>query len=173
MDETPLRDLLSQSETLTVEFKRDQPQQISDREIYEAIVCLANSQGGTLLIGVEDDGTVTGAQPRHGVATDPIRLQAAIFNNTEPPINTRVSIHQLSEGEIIAIEVDSYPDICATKAGVCLRRVMGTRGPECHPFYPWQHAGRRATLGLLDFSAQVVEEASWDDLDSLVFERLR
>jgi len=173
MDETRLRELLNQSETLTVEFKRDQPQQISDREIYEAIVCLANRQGGTLLIGVEDDGTVTGAQPRHGVATDPIRLQAAIFNNTEPPINTRVSVYRLAEGEVIAIEVDPYPDICATKAGVCLRRVMTVQGPECRPFYPWQHAGRRADLGLLDFSTQVIKEASWDDLDSLAFERLR
>jgi len=61
MDETLLRELLSQGETLTIEFKRDQPQQISDREICEVIVCLANSQDGTLLIGVEDDGTVTGA----------------------------------------------------------------------------------------------------------------
>lgn len=173
MNETRLRELLSQGETLTAEFKRDRPHQISDRNIYEAVVGLVNSEGGALLIGVEDDGTVTGAQPRHGAVTDPVRLQAAIFNNTEPPINTRVSVHRLAEGEVIAIEVDPYPDVCATKAGVCLRRVMGVRGPECHPFYPWQHAGRRADLGLLDLSAQVIEEASWDDLDPLSFERLR
>jgi len=47
------------------------------------------------------------------------------------------------------------------------------RRSQVDPFYPWQHAGRRAALGLLDFSAQVVEEASWGDLDSLAFERLR
>jgi ATP-dependent DNA helicase RecG len=173
MDEIRLRELLGHGETLTIEFKRDRPQPISDREIYEMVVCLANSQGGTLLIGVEDDGTVTGARPRHGASSDSIRLQAAIFNNTEPPINTRVTVHRLAEGEVIAIEVDPYPDICATKAGVCLQRVLGVKGPECRPFYPWQHASRRTALGLLDFSAQVVKEAFWADLDLLAFERLR
>ncbi|MGH3260897.1 MAG: AlbA family DNA-binding domain-containing protein [Trebonia sp.] len=28
-------------------------------------MCLANGNGGMLLVGIEDDGTVTGARPRH------------------------------------------------------------------------------------------------------------
>ena len=28
-------------------------------------MCLANGTAGVLLVGVEDDGTVSGAQPRH------------------------------------------------------------------------------------------------------------
>ena len=78
-----LQDLIAGGESLTVEFKSDR-RQISDKEIYEEIVSLANSAGGTLLIGVEDGGEVTGAVPRHGTSTDPLRLQAAIFGNTVP-----------------------------------------------------------------------------------------
>lgn len=57
-----LNGLNLEGETIRIEFKR----QLSDGEIYEEIVALANTDGGTLLIGVEDDGTVTGCLPRHG-----------------------------------------------------------------------------------------------------------
>ena len=165
--------LIREGESLTVEFKSEKRNLLPDREIYETVVCLANSRGGVLLLGVEDDGSVTGARPRHGKTTDPYRLQAAIFNNTEPPINTRVSIHTVNGKPVTAVEVDSYPQICATKEGKSLRRVMGVQGPECPPFYPYQHQSRRSDLGLFDYSAQMVPGASWIDLDPLEFERLR
>lgn len=164
--------LISGGESLTVEFKSDQ-RQISDGEIYENIVCLANKDGGVVLLGVENDGTVIGARPRHGATTDPNRLQVAIFHNTVPPINTRVSLHTVRELPILAIEVDAYPEICTTKNGRCLRRVTGVHGPECQPFYPHEHSSRRSDLGLVDYSAQRVDGAQWDDLDPLEIERLR
>lgn len=173
MELDQLRKVIAHGESLTVEFKGEERGAISDREIYEAVVCLANVDGGTILIGVENDGRITGAKPRHGPSTDTGRLQAAIFNNTEPRINARVSVIPTADGEVIAIEVDRYPEICATKAGVSLRRVMGIHGPECIPFYPHEHVGRRVTLGLLDFSAQPCREARFEDLDPLEFERLR
>ena len=93
LDTAEVEKLVRSGETLRVEFKSEDRQALSGKEVYEAIVCLANSEGGVLLIGVEDDGRVTGARPRHGATTDPFALQAAIFNNTAPPINTRVSLH--------------------------------------------------------------------------------
>jgi ATP-dependent DNA helicase RecG len=173
MDTTTVEQHIRAGESLRVEFKGEQRAPLSDREIYEVVVCLANTEGGALLIGVEKDGTVTGARPRHGMTTDPYRLQAAIFNNTEPPINTRVSLHTVDGQPVVAIEVDPYPEICATKEGRSLRRVMGVQGPECLPFYPYQHQSRRSDLGLFDYAAQVVEGATWADLDPLEFERLR
>jgi ATP-dependent DNA helicase RecG len=160
-------------ESLTVEFKSERRESLSDHEIFEAVVCLANAKGGVLLIGVENDGAVTGARARHGGSTDPYRLQATIFNSTVPPINTRVSVHEVDERSVLAIEVDRYPEICATKDGKCVRRVRGVRGPECLPFYPHEHGGRRGDLGLVDHSAQAVEGATTSDLDRLEIERLR
>lgn len=49
--------LIRGGETETVEFKRFG---ISTNEIAEVVVCLANSKGGVLLLGVEDDGRITG-----------------------------------------------------------------------------------------------------------------
>lgn len=173
MDTATVEGHIRAGESLRVEFKGEQRAPLSDREIYEVVVCLANTEGGVLLIGVEKDGRATGARPRHGATTDPYRLQAAIFNNTEPPVNTRVSLHTVNGQPVVAVEVDPYPEICATKEGRSLRRVMGVQGPECLPFYPYQHQSRRSDLGLFDYAAQVVEGATWADLDPLEFERLR
>ncbi len=51
-------------ETLIVEFKSDL-KKLSDRDLIEAITCLANTDGGELWLGVEDDGTATGINPDH------------------------------------------------------------------------------------------------------------
>ncbi len=168
-----LQELIAGGESLIVEFKSDR-RQISDKELYEEIVSLANSAGGTLLIGIEDSGEVTGAVPRHGTSTDPLRLQAAIFGNTVPSINTRVSVLKTEDREVLAIEVDRYPEPCATASGKSLRRIIGGDGkPQSVPFYPRDQRSMRIDLGLLDFSAQPVESAAFDDLDPLEFERLR
>lgn len=55
-------------ETLTVEFKSDR-KRLSDVELIEAVVCLANAEGGDLWLGVEDDGTPTGLHPDHQMLT--------------------------------------------------------------------------------------------------------
>lgn len=50
---------LPPAESLTVEFKSDR-KHLSDGDLVEALVCLANAEGGELRLGVEDDGTPTG-----------------------------------------------------------------------------------------------------------------
>jgi ATP-dependent DNA helicase RecG len=46
-------------EDLVTEFKSDR-KRLSDSELVEAVVCLANTDGGIIYLGVEDDGTTTG-----------------------------------------------------------------------------------------------------------------
>jgi ATP-dependent DNA helicase RecG len=173
MDLHELERHIAAGESLDREFKSDK-RVVTDREIYEEIVALANAKGGVLLIGVEDDASVTGAKPRHNKHTDPLKLQAAIFNNTIPSINTRVSVVTHPKGRVIAVSVDQYPEPCATASGKSLRRAIGPDGkPQTVPFYPRDQRSRRVDLGLLDFSAQTLDAASFDDLDPLEFERLR
>lgn len=69
-----LKSLIAAGESLTVEFKGEERTPLSDRAIYEQAVCFANSEGGILLIGVEDCGRISGAKPRHGDATEPFKL---------------------------------------------------------------------------------------------------
>lgn len=76
-----LHDSILHGEKLDVEFKSDRLT-MPDRVIYEEVVSLANSKGGVLLIGIKDDGAITGAHPRHGDVTAAPKLQSAIFNMT-------------------------------------------------------------------------------------------
>jgi ATP-dependent DNA helicase RecG len=115
------KEIFPKGESLIVEFKSD-CKQISDSEIYENVVALANTEGGVMLIGVEDDGSVTGAKPRHGKSTDGLKLQSAIFNNTVPYMNTQISCFPFDDKEVIAIEVIAYPEACTTSTGKSLRR---------------------------------------------------
>ena len=55
---------LPSCESLTVEFKSDR-KRLSDNDLVEAVICLANADGGQLWLGVEDDGTPTGLHAEH------------------------------------------------------------------------------------------------------------
>lgn len=174
MDLGTLEELIRNGETLGCEFKSDVRREFSDKEIYDEIVALANTDGGFLLIGVENDGTATGSRSRHGASTDVNKLKSAIFHNTVPNINTRISIIDHPNGKVLAIEVDRYPEICSTASGKTLRRAIGSDGkPQTIPFYARDQIARRVDLGLLDYSAQPVMDATFEDLDPLEFERVR
>lgn len=70
--------IVPEKETLTVEFKSDQPKKLQDSDIFDAVVAFANSDGGDLYLGVEDDGRVTGVHKDH---SNPITLSA--YNNAD------------------------------------------------------------------------------------------
>lgn len=53
-------------ETLTIEFKSDPPSGLSDKTVVESVVGMTNAQGGTLYIGIDDNGKVTGVSADGG-----------------------------------------------------------------------------------------------------------
>lgn len=169
--------LIAHGETLAVEFKGEERAPLNDRDLVEAVVCLANRPGtepARLLIGVEDDGRVTGARPRHGAATEPDRLAALIANRTRPPIAVNVACASLDGKAVLVIEVSPQRQPVATSDGVFLRRMLGGDGkPACMPMDSAAVQSLQADRGLLDPSAQIVAAARWEDLDPLEFERFR
>ncbi len=111
--------LIAAGETLAVEFKGEQRAPLNDRDLVEAVVCLANRSGrepGYLLIGVEDDGRVTGARPRHGDTTDPHKLAALIANRTRPSLAVQVPTVCLEDRGVWVIEVPPQQQPVATSA---------------------------------------------------------
>jgi len=132
------------------------------------VVCLANrasAQSGWLLIGVEDNGQPTGARPRQGSTIDPLRLQALIANRTRPSLSVQVHVVPLQpEGvEVVAIEVPPVRAPVGTTDGVYLRRAIGGQGqPECIPMHFHDMQSLQATRGLLDYSAVVIDGATWE-----------
>jgi ATP-dependent DNA helicase RecG len=131
MNPDALREPIGGGETLAVEFKGEERTSLNDRDLVEAVVCLANRSGsdtGWLLLGVEDDGRVTGARPRHGDGVDPDRLAALIAARTGPSLSLRVSAVSLDGAYVLAIEVPPQRVPVATSEGVFLRRALGGDG---------------------------------------------
>lgn len=157
-------------ESLTVEFKSD-ARRLSDDELVRAAVCMANTDGGDIYVGVEDDGRVTGLHPAHH---DVQGLAALIANRTTPPLSLRVERQTDGRHVIARIEVPRSPRIVATTDGVTLRRRLQADGqPECVPFLPHEFAARQSEFGLVDPSAFVIRAASVDDFDPDERKRLR
>lgn len=162
--------LVPTKETLTVEFKSDR-KKYSDANLFEDVVAFANTEGGDLYLGIEDDGHITGVHADHA---NPIMLSAYIANNTVPPISIRAEIIE-EEAPVLKISVPkSSGGIVATASGKILRRrIKMDNTPENVPMYPIEIASRLLDLRLLDYSAMIVLEASISDFDPLEIERLR
>ena len=157
------------SESLTIEFKSDQAK-LSDSEITDAVVAFANTDGGELYLGVEDNGVITGVHDEH---KDPTQLAAFVANRTVPPVTVRCEII-LYDTSVLKISVPRRTSIVATSSGKILRRRIKADGkPENIPMYPFEIATRLSSLSLLDYSAQPVPDATVTDLDVVERERLR
>src|SRR5438132_2961042 len=120
-------------EDLSVEFKSDRGR-LSDDELVATIVCLANTDGGDLYLGVEDDGRVTGLHPAHQNLAG---LSVLIANRTVPPVTARVTLLEIDGERVAKIEVPRARRPVARSDGLLLRRRLLADGrAECVPMYP-------------------------------------
>jgi len=163
--------IIPDKETLTVEFKSDL-KKYSDSDIFEAVVAFANTDGGDLYLGVEDDGRITGA---HGDHQDPTTVSAFIANNTVPPVPVRAEALICEGLPVLKISVpQSYSGIVATRSGKVLRRrLKADNTPENIPMYPNEYQTRLSDLRLLDYSAMPVYESTIEDFDLVEVEHLK
>lgn len=157
-------------ESLTVEFKSDR-KRLSDTDLVEAVVCLANAEGGELWLGVEDDGTPTGLHTEHLQLAG---LGGLVAARTSPSVAVTVTPVCLNGVNVAHIAVPKGSAEVSTSGGVYLRRRIKHDGtPECAPMLPHDRASRTAHFGLADASALPVAGATLADLDPLERERLR
>ena len=161
---------IPQKESLTIEFKSDVAG-LDESELISEIVGMANTEGGTLYLGVEDDGAITGVNKKH---RDPIGAMALIANKTVPSVAVRAEIIYEEEIEILQIQIPMSRTIVATSDGKIQRRRLKLDGtPENVPMYPYEIPSRLSALNLLDYSAQILNGATIEDLDPRERERLR
>ena len=155
--------MLPTKESLTVEFKSEQKRPQSHDEIVDNVVALANTEGGTLYLGIEDDGTVTGVCDEHRNINE---LAALIFNKTVPQLPARVALLYENEVPIISIEVGNSQQIVSTSQGKTLQRRLKADGsPEVVPLFVSQFISRLSQQRFYDFSAQPAPESRLDDLN--------
>lgn len=67
---------LPDKETLLIEFKSDKKGGCPDKDLIEVVVAMANTEGGVLYLGVEDNGEITGLAKKH---EDEIGLTALVM----------------------------------------------------------------------------------------------
>lgn len=172
LSEAEFRVILEQGETETVEFKSDRVR-LNDRDLVEAIVCLANSRGGKVFLGVEDNGVVTGIHPSRNDERLG-RYISLISSRTVPSLYVEIYPLILEDNTIIVFDVQPSPVIIATSDGRTIRRTANAQGqPECIPLYPTDVQSWYADRGMHDATARIMEACDWDDLDPLEFVRLR
>ena len=157
-------------ENLEIEFKSD-IKRYPDNDLIDEIVGMANTKGGVLYLGVEDDGEVTGVNKIH---KDAIGVAALIANNTVPSISVRADIITENGIDVLKIEIPISRTVVSTGAGKMLKRRLKADGlPEVIPMYSYEIVTRLSELALLDFSATPLAGATVDDFDPNQRVRLR
>lgn len=161
---------IPQDESLTVEFKSDL-KKLPDQEIFENVVAFANTEGGDLYLGIEDDGSITGIHSDH---KNIISLAAYIANNTIPPIAVKATIIE-EQKTVLKISIPKIADnIVSTTSGKTLQRRLKANGePENIPLYPYEFASKLSNLHAYDYSAVPLFHAEIGDLDPNEISRLR
>jgi ATP-dependent DNA helicase RecG len=164
-------DLIQGGETLTTEFKSH----LNDCDLTKAVACLANAEGGALLLGVADGGQVVGAQTRPGGHMDPVRVAAYVQNSTDPPLGVEVRLETIDGQAVFRIDVPrAMPGPVATKDGYYTKRVLDTLGrPQCVPMSPQEIVSMGMITRGQDYAAAVAVGATHADLDPTEFDRYR
>lgn len=163
------------SESLSVEFKSDR-KRLSDDELVQALVCLANTEGGELWLGVEDDATPTGLHPAHANLTG---LPGLIAARTSPALQVTVEAVQVdgANGAVtvarILVPKATHSEIATTSGQYLHRRIKQDGTPECVAMLPHERTSRSSSIGIFDASAQVVSGSTIADFDPIERERLR
>lgn len=96
---TDLKHLIKTGEGLFLEFKRIIP---NPEKIAREICAFANTNGGTLLIGVDDDGSLIGIESYY---EEHFQLSEAADYLCEPPIEYHVEIIPFKNREIALVKI--------------------------------------------------------------------
>ncbi|MCX6066342.1 MAG: putative DNA binding domain-containing protein [Chloroflexi bacterium] len=175
-----LLQLVAHGETLTIEFKSDRGP-LPDSDLVESVVCLANHSGGKLLIGVEDNGQISGLHASHRPVPNPGlprsssgALAAFIAARTVPPLAVEVDFVDVKEKMVAVLSIAPAKQPVATSDGRVLIRYLDVHAqPGCRPLYPYELSSWRADHGQNDLSALLAPDATWEDLDIVEFARLK
>lgn len=133
----------------------------------EYAVAFANSEGGTLLLGIEDD--IVGDKAITGCKNYDIEeMRRMVFDGTRPPIIIEIEEIALPEGIVLAVNVPKSPRIHSASSGVKHKRI----GKENRILYPEDEMSLKVEKGY-DYTAGYLFDAGIDSLDPLEISRLR
>lgn len=146
-------------ETLTVGFQSEPSAGTSAHLVVESVVGMTNAQGGTLFIGIDDDGMASGV--RSPKWSDPDMVAAFLIGHTVPPVMLRAELlYAQNDLPIMAVHVPAGRGLTATRDGrVIQRRMRLDKTPGNFPLYPQEYARALSDQGFLDFTDNVLPAA--------------
>lgn len=160
--------ILKQGESIHTEFKSWIKVSNMRERIALAVdelIAFANAKGGTVYLGVEDNGEVTGCTGNYDLQN----IVESIYDKTRPGLFTEIEELECEGKKVICLSVEADGITYATTDGRCLRRL----GKNSKPYYPDEMSNRYSTVQTPDFSGQIIVESTEDDINKLEIYKLK
>lgn len=110
-----LRELISKGESSTVEFKR---KYTTREKIARELIAFANTTGGHLLLGVDDNGAIKGVDSEK----EQVELLQIALHTIEPPLQVEI--------EVVEIEFVDVIVVCVPQSDLRPHRFIGSEPDE-------------------------------------------
>ncbi len=161
-------------ESMTVEFKADGRETVSDSKVLDAVVGMANADGGKIYIGLKDNGEVVGVRDLKSKWLFGDKARAYVMERTRPPIFVGHDVIMTASGPVAVLTVNRAPyPIASTEGRVLKRRLKADGSPENRVVYPDEYVTELPKEQRYDDSAKIVEDADRSDFSGEERDRLR
>ncbi|MFQ6033160.1 MAG: RNA-binding domain-containing protein, partial [Candidatus Zixiibacteriota bacterium] len=127
------------------------------KDIAETLCAFANSDGGTLLLGVDDDGNVSGVD----FPDDKLRvIREAPKRLLRPPLLAQVEEYQYKKKKVLLFTVQWKPEVYQLTDGRYLLRIGDSNIPFSAHQIELLKSGKRKAV----FESRIEPTATWEDL---------
>lgn len=168
MNISEFEEVLNKGESINTEFKSWNKSSGMKERIglaVDELIAFANSKGGTVYFGVEDDGEVTGCDGNFNLQS----IVECIYDKTRPSLFTEADVIEYHGKKVIMLTVEHDGTTYAATDGRCLRRL----GKNSKPYYPDEMSNKYSSIQNPDFSGQIIVESSEMDISKLEIYRLK
>ena len=162
---TELTEKIYLGEDSTIEFKRELPHRES---LAEEIAAFANTSGGVILIGVDDDGEIVGMNRQDLDRTEKTVVEVC-RDNIDPMVHILTEKLRIDDKNLLKIEVPGSPFVHKTSNGYFIRQGSSKREMTT------EQLGRllqsRSQAHRISFDEQFVPNTHKDTLREALYQR--
>ncbi|MDE0298192.1 MAG: putative DNA binding domain-containing protein [Candidatus Poribacteria bacterium] len=162
---TELREKIYLGEDSTIEFKRELPER---KELSDEIAAFANTRGGVILVGVEDNGGIVGIdrESLDGVEKTVVEI---CQEGIDPPVHIVTEKPCIDEKNLIKIDVSRSPFVRRSSNGYFIRQ--GSRKMEMAAERLERLLQNNSQVRRMPFDKQFVPNTRRDTLSRSLYQR--
>ena len=152
-----------------IEFSGDTPTSPRRSDLADELGAFANADGGVMLCGVTDDGTIVGMSRKQLMALDHLLVEVS-RDSIEPPLRIDVHHKELGNKAFVLVEVPRGEAV-HERSGRAFLRVGSSKRPM-RPDERLRLTQNRAQSRYLWFDKQVVPQTGFETLSERLWEPL-